>query len=410
MEKCSVDAMQYIFTFFHKYSLPYYRLVCKRWANIIKERRCLPTKIVEDAFSVSLELINDLEKYVPIKSEKYFRAVAFKDFYDDKIPVLSYLYIKQPLFRFNLGKVSDVKTLQWLTQQKFVMALHLTLYSYSLELLEFHQHQSRSVEIAPYIVIPKKDLSKINISNQTRADTLARHDLLHKLKNIINDHPLDIKKILCAAVHGKAKECIQYLLTFKGLNIRTFHYWLVAHDESFVDFLLTLKQSPLIEGLYMSGLSLPIIQKLFRRHGTAWFSDLRHLKWIIFYNRIDVAKWLEWQGLEFPSTTLRVFAKELKRPLRLSVETLDFCHQRKFIFYTKVLENLYRHCNDDTLDWFLKHEYKIYPVAYLGLLENGSLESIRKLNVSLPDKHQIEKAIKKRGSSIDFSFLYNHIL
>ena len=407
------NIVMYIFKFIPSRYLPWLRLVCKKWADKIKYRKCNATCIIIKSKQVSINFIKEMEKYFKIVNFKYIEYICQKDYYEEKIQVLKYLGQK-PMYGNNIidyGMVPDIETLEWFFQNYKYIPNKITLRKYSKELLYYHQSKGYEIEYYFPFVIPLKDIDEIDIPNQVLVNIYAMNNNVETMKSI----PVtDINQVLLAAIYGKAEEAIKYLLvTYSNLAINYSNYIIHRKDKQFSNFLLSLRQKKgdLID-LYKLPVWLYIILLKQRRINKSVKMSNRYWKYAIMNNRVDICNYLEWNGSTINNDVMEnlcEFVKD-KRPssyFRLKLNIVKWMYQRLKKFDEKFVDIFSYHANDDLLKWFIEKGYQLGQRAYMSIIKFGSyqmLDYLKQQGINPPKLTRNSLFLSKRNSSIFYQW------
>lgn len=406
------NCLKYIFSKFPNDYLPWLRMVCKKWANIITHHKCSVFTLLRITPIISIEYINQISNIFPIKHNKCLKIVLRKEYYDEKIKVLEYLCktVDWNNNVYNFGIIPDLETLKWVESKKFKIPTKIKLNKYNIELLLYHQNIGYEILYSTKLSIPLSDINTMNFPNKLLADIYAKHDIIEKLipllhnKTNVATNNINITSLLFTAVKYKSKSCINYLISTYGLTINIFHYKLSYYDIEFINYLFKFPQSTKINYTVKSMLPLSFYKYYISVFGNY---DILSWDWVIVHGRIDICDYMEWNNFMFTESDIfkieLYFTSSFKKTIGnfKSIKMLKWFHSR-YPTYTQHLINIFCiRMSERVFDWCLNNNFIIKKCIYYSAIKFYSINTIRKilnLNIEIPRKKKLLELLNKRGS------------
>jgi len=246
MNNCNHNIFSHILSFIHRHYRPFLRLVCKKWAERIKERECRGPVMAKQC--KTMNLLQELETLFPVKNFRYIRNIANINYFPEKISLLEYLVQKEITIKTYLQDISDIETLQWLKSKNYQWPAKVFLYKYDKQVFTFLQDKC-DIRLFPLSFIPLKDIEELNLNKIQTVCAYFRHGLLEKAKQYIESDN-DLYKAIFYAIAGNHIHCVEYLLT--KIKVRPVFYECARKNEKILDILLKYgsKKAPILRCEY----------------------------------------------------------------------------------------------------------------------------------------------------------------
>ena len=405
--------------------MPWLRLVCRRWAGHIKERRCDICTIVKWSEQITISLWEEFKNYVPLRSENYIKFLCYKPISPNKLEQLYFaVYLGLPIPKYiDLGLINDVQTLNWLVEHNFSIRNQiehlnkynkkLILHSYNEDVIKWYNQQGMSIALNFRNKLSEEQIHQslipIHAKNYFYIKT-GNLDLIKKL-DLSDNCP---QKLMSAAILSLSLDIIDYIYHKTEVKINTLHYAMTNLSQIHDRLFSFSRQSKLRPSMLknMNRLSF-LTQCLDKKY---YIPTNRDFIWATAYQYLDVLNWLEWYNCQphpqiFDDITHYCQRKNIlfKHPTATLIlkwyASKNILPTPKFIFYIS------SHTSPDVIHWLLFHKIPLPNSIYLTAIKNAEyslFDTLFEHGLTITQSTKIKHLLKSRGSSKLIDWFKNH--
>lgn len=392
MNKLPKRIISYIFTFFGRKYLPWLRLVCKKWANLIKERRCDSCRIIAETEIITVGLLFELEKYVPLKSPKLLNFVCYKKFSPYKIQQLELLRhfgVDQDPTGIYFDLIPDIQTIHWLEQngKSFHSKIRLfrklfsknTIHHNNVEVINWLLDQKINFSMALDINMSKEDIDKLKIDDNYKFYLYVRNGYWDG-----QTFPSNVMKYKLFA-HALAKQDLvltKYIYDlFPDIAITIYNYYIVRGNLDIIEFLVSCPRQNLTIDYTPTKYIMPYLREFIRR-GLFKPKSKNYIR-AISHQQLDFVLFLEWYCQPDQDVLDEVAKYCTKNRIYFNISDdysiLDWALSKNLKFSEEFIDYLCTHGNQTVLEFLLQHNFTLTSNAYISALSHADYSVFDKL-------------------------------
>lgn len=402
----------YVFKFFKKLYLPWLRLVCKNWADLIKERRCEVCTIIRESELITIRLLFELEKYVPLKSPKLLNMLCYKKPSPYKVQQLE-------LFRiFGLNKcnslwfdlIPDLETIHWLENNIDRMISHIEsfiIYSElvgviirhdNVEMINWLCDQNIKFIISSDVLMTKENIDKLKVNDVDKFYLYVRNGYWDR-KTI----PSNINKyrLFHHAIANGDLDLIKYIYSIFRPPIKTIYYYIAGKNVAINEFLLSCPRQRL-KIRYLRDIDRITHLKELIHLGYYTPKTKNYVK-AISHQFMDVILFIEWYCQPDEDILDKVAVYCINNKINFvrstACQVLHWSLTKKLKFTEKFISYLCSYSNQQVLEFLLQHNFKLTSDAYILAFKNAEFsffDTLLKSGLKINDGFRY---ILQRGSS-----------